>query len=143
MRSALSCLVVLLIAAAILLGAFWLYRQVEGGGLPWLAPEGGGDPRLTLHNQTATTLTVTLTGPGTERLQLPPGATATRSLPAGAYQVEARLADPGTEPFAGEWTFEPGGTYEGGFRSDGDGAVLMVLRPGSPQGAGAAQPSGE
>jgi hypothetical protein len=121
MKGCASLLLALLVLLLLVAGGYLLYQRMT-------APA-SGPPTVTLENQTAYGLTVTMrAGTTLEHFVISPGKSETRTMQAGTYSVEGSISDPNTAGFSGTWRLEKGGKYTGGFqRSDGGGGMTNLL----------------
>lgn len=79
----------------------------------------GGQSGMVVENGTPYLLTVRLSGPTSQRLQLPAGSTQTISLPPGSYEVAASVASPNVIPFYGKESFSGNTRYSERFYIEG------------------------
>ncbi|HEY8130401.1 MAG TPA: hypothetical protein VII12_00805 [Thermoanaerobaculia bacterium] len=122
MKGCFSLLLALLVLLLLVAGGYFLYQRMVTGS-------SSGPPTVTLENQTAYGLTVTMrNGTTLEHFVISPGKSETRTMQAGMYSVEGSISDPNTTAFSGTWTLEKGGKYTGGFqRSDGGSGGMTHL----------------
>jgi hypothetical protein len=82
----------------------------NGRNAPMPAPQAtatnlGGQTGMALENGTSYTLTVFLSGPANQRIQLAPNSSQTVTLAPGSYEIAATVSSPGVTPFYGEELF--------------------------------------
>lgn len=134
MKGCSSLLLAALILAVLLGGGYLLYDQVQkqtSTNTHTVSSTGAGRPKFTARNDTHYVLTISMSGPQTMRLQVPPGHSQTRTMLAGTYDVEGSLSDPGTTPFRASWELKQGGTYDVPFeRKDAGGGQTGGLIAG-------------
>lgn len=135
MKGCLSLLLALIVLAALLAAGYWFYTDMKGR----TAAGGGSGATLTLTNETAYPLSITLKKDNdSERVQVGPGKTAKRPMAPGTYQVRGTISDADTSEFAGEWTIERGMNYTARFVRTGEGGAggvrLLEIRaaPAAP-----------
>jgi hypothetical protein len=71
----------------------------------------GGQTGILLENGTTYTLTVFVSGPMSQRIQLAPGGSKTLTLSPGNYEVAASVSGPGVVPFYGKETLSANTQY--------------------------------
>ena len=74
-------------------------------------PGGIGIPSLVVENETEYTLTILLSGPNSQKVQISPGASKSVLIVPGGYEIAARVSDPSVVPFYGRQPFAPGSDY--------------------------------
>lgn len=120
MKGCLSLLLALIVLAALLAAGYWFYTDMRGR----TAAGGGSGTTLTLTNETAYLLSVTLTRDNdSERVQVGPGKTAKRPMAPGTYRVRGTISDAATSEFEGEWTIDRGMNYTARFVRSGEGGA--------------------
>ena len=79
------------------------------------SPGGIGEPSLTVENGTKYTLTILLSGPTSQKLQIVPGGSQSISIIPGSYEMAARVSDPNVIAFYGNESFDIGSKYSENF----------------------------